>query len=54
MSEYILDLMWVDVLAGRWPLPNVWLGVSVCDREEADARCHASSRRRRHTSLAQL
>jgi len=38
MREYILDLMWVDVLAGRWPLPNVWLGVSVCDREEAERK----------------
>ena len=27
-----------DVVQSRWPLPNVWLGVSVEDQAAADAR----------------
>ena len=29
---------WTDLPAERWPLPNVWLGVSVEDQATADAR----------------
>lgn len=32
------DMMVDSIIAGPWPLPNVWLGVSVEDQATADAR----------------
>jgi protein gp37 len=29
---------WDDVMAARWPLPNVWVGVSAEDQQRADQR----------------
>lgn len=36
------NVSWLDPLPdGRWPLPNVWLGVSVEDQQRADLRIPA-------------
>jgi protein gp37 len=38
MLAYITDPVWAEIHGPKWPLKNVWLGVSVENQEAADER----------------
>ncbi len=38
MNKFISLTRETDTDCGLWPLPNVWLGVTVCNQAEADAK----------------
>lgn len=38
MRVYLSDSVWAEIHGPKWPLPNVWLGVSVENQEAANKR----------------